>query len=150
MSWNSPYRSHSPEYESWAHMLDRCNNPNNGRYPYYGGRGITVCERWTSFENFFADMGARSHGTSIERVNNDIGYSPVNCKWGTPTEQNRNKGVYRTNKSGVNGVSKHSSGKQRARLTVNGREVHLGLFDTVEEAAAARKQAEQTYWGRAA
>lgn len=80
-------------YRTWRHMLDRCYNPNVERYANYGGRGVTVCERWRrSVSHFFRDMGApptKSH--SIGRIKNDIGYCPQNCQWETATQQARNK-----------------------------------------------------------
>lgn len=83
--------SNSPEYHIWAGMRQRCGDPGNPGFADYGGRGITVCERWQSFENFIADMGARpSPKHSIDRVNNDAGYSPENCRWATKSEQMRN------------------------------------------------------------
>jgi hypothetical protein len=72
-------------------MLQRCRNPNNRDYRNYGARGIAVCERWLSFENFYADMGDPPPGMSIDRVNNDLGYSAKNCRWATTSEQNRNR-----------------------------------------------------------
>jgi hypothetical protein len=82
----------STEYSSWTSMLQRCLNPNNAAYPHYGGRGITVCERWRSFENFLADMGPKpSSAHSLERKKNDKGYEPGNVIWATRFEQNRNK-----------------------------------------------------------
>src|SRR5688572_19875224 len=81
---------HLRAYRSWDHMIQRCTNPNNDRYAHYGGRGITVCARWRSFENFLVDMGEAPLGHSIERKDNDKGYSPDNCKWATVTEQSRN------------------------------------------------------------
>ncbi len=83
----------SPEYSSWRHMLERCLNPNHHAYVRYGGRGITVCDRWrASFEAFYEDMGTRpSLAYSIERIKNEEGYYPDNCKWGTPEEQARNR-----------------------------------------------------------
>lgn len=82
----------NPLYYTWVDMIRRCYNPKREAYKGYGGRGITVCERWlNSFENFCLDMGKRPDGTSLERVNNDGPYSPDNCKWATREEQQLNK-----------------------------------------------------------
>lgn len=79
-------------YRTWVGMRQRCNNPDDRAYKNYGGRGITVCDRWnTSFENFYTDMGPRPPGMWLERVENNAGYSPENCIWTTPKEQLRNK-----------------------------------------------------------
>jgi hypothetical protein len=72
-------------------MMQRCRNKNDPSYALYGGRGITVCERWHKFENFFADMGHPPPGLWIERVNNSLGYMPSNCAWSTPAEQAANR-----------------------------------------------------------
>lgn len=71
-------------------MIQRCGNPNNSRYKDYGGRGIQVCEAWHDFKNFFADMGLRPDGLSIDRKDNDGNYEPDNCRWSTPREQRNN------------------------------------------------------------
>jgi len=80
------------EHRAWRHIKSRCYNENVERYPRYGGRGITVCDRWlNSFENFFEDMGIRpSKNHSIERIDTDGNYEPSNCKWATKKEQSRN------------------------------------------------------------
>jgi hypothetical protein len=72
-------------------MLQRCFNPNNPAYCYYGERGITVCEQWLKFENFYADMGPPPPGRTIDRINNDGNYEPGNCEWATQAEQVANR-----------------------------------------------------------
>jgi hypothetical protein len=83
---------YTPEYGIWASMRRRCTDPNVKSYSEYGGRGIKVCERWHSFENFISDMGQRpSPKHSIERRDNNGNYDPSNCKWATKVEQLYNK-----------------------------------------------------------
>lgn len=92
-----------PLYAIWHGMLDRCENPRNKRYSRYGGRGITVCERWHDIRLFIQDIeqgiGVRPHRCgecggrySLDRISNDLGYEPGNVRWATASEQNLNKG----------------------------------------------------------
>ena len=78
-------------YQTWKSMRKRCNNPNNPKWHRYGERGIKVCERWNDFSQFLADMGEKPQGTSIERIDNDLGYEPGNCVWAGVSTQGRNK-----------------------------------------------------------
>src|SRR5882757_4331895 len=82
----------TPTYNTWGGMKGRCYNPKNHKFPDYGGRGITVCDRWlTSFENFFADMGLKPQGKTIDRMENNGNYEPSNCRWATPIQQVHNR-----------------------------------------------------------
>ena len=81
----------SLERSIWNSMIQRCTNPNNKRFKSYGGRGITVYDRWLKFENFYADMGDRPEDMSLDREDNDGNYEPGNCRWATIEEQNNNK-----------------------------------------------------------
>lgn len=98
------FRASSHEYWIWNSMLDRCFNKNNRGYNNYGGRGITVCERWLKFENFYSDMGTKPPGKSIERRDNNLGYFPDNCYWATRHEQAKN--TRRNRMITVDGVTK--------------------------------------------
>lgn len=98
-SYGSPYiiktEKHgmcdTPTYKTWASMIQRCNNPNAPGYHYYGGRGITICDRWQkSFSAFLEDMGARPKGLELDRINTNGNYEPSNCRWITHAENTRN------------------------------------------------------------
>jgi len=81
----------TPTNRAWSSARNRCNNPNNKDYPDYGGRGIKMCERWDKFENFLADMGEKPKDLTLDRINNDGNYEPMNCRWATYSQQNSNQ-----------------------------------------------------------
>ncbi len=96
-------QTNSGTYRSWTRMINRCTNPRSDRFEFWGARGITVCERWRKFENFFEDMGERPPGMTIERVGNSGNYEPGNCVWATRKQQARNR---RSNRiATVNGIT---------------------------------------------
>ena len=82
--------TNTPTYNSWRGMIERTTNPNNSHFKNYGDKGITVCEKWKRFEGFYEDMGDRPAGHSLDRIENDKGYSKENCRWAMPKEQARN------------------------------------------------------------
>ena len=83
--------STDPLYEIWEAIIQRCTNPNNKKWADYGGRGITVCERWRDFEAFRADMAPRPEGLTVDRIDVNGNYEPGNCRWATYSEQNSNR-----------------------------------------------------------
>tara|TARA_R110000744_G_C19241741_1_gene549346 strand:+ start:161 stop:811 length:651 start_codon:yes stop_codon:yes gene_type:complete len=130
--------SKTPIYKVWNSMLQRCGNTKNAGYANYGGRGITVCDSWSKFENFYSDMGSSYiKGLQLDRTDNDKGYSKDNCRWVTRSENalNCRKGVGASSK--YRGVywSKKAS-KWMSCLSYDKKQVYLGIF--TDELQAAR------------
>jgi hypothetical protein len=88
---HNPHKTHPAAHGSWHWMMSRCFDSWNASYPYYGGRGITVCEKWLTFDGFFADMGDRPDGKTLDRLDPDANYEPGNCRWATRAEQNAHR-----------------------------------------------------------
>lgn len=85
-------KSYSRTYSIWRNMISRCKYPNHNAYVRYGGKGITVCDQWQTFDGFYKDMGDPPMAHTIDRINNSLGYSKSNCRWATVKEQNNNYG----------------------------------------------------------
>lgn len=136
----------TPEYFAWSAMIRRCHSPGAAAFKNYGGRGIFVCTEWrNSFSQFYSDVGPRpSPEHSLDRINVNKGYYPANCRWTTPNVQARN--VRPRNKTGVSGLMLMPSGSYRSSITFDGKTKHLGTFDNLFDAVAARRAAENRYW----
>lgn len=131
-----------PEYRSWQNMKNRCLNKNAQDFGYYQARGITICDRWrNSFMAFYEDMGPRPKGLSLDRIDNNRGYEPGNCRWATVSVQRINRRLFSNNKSGYRGVDwVKSSQRWRARIRLNGRLIEIGRYKDIEVAAWMRDQ----------
>lgn len=103
-SWTKHSKSHTNIYRVWDSMIRRCHNVNHPAYKNYGARGITVCEEWKEFSNFYSDMGDAPEGMTLERVDNSKGYSKSNVVWATFTEQARNRRCTKLNEFSVKRV----------------------------------------------
>lgn len=132
-----------PTYLIWQGMRNRCNNSNNKDYFKYGKRGIKVCDRWSGkegFTNFYYDIGIYRPSTqySLDRIDNDKGYSPDNCRWATPKQQAANRRKLKSNTSGYIGVYHYKDGRKKmwvARIDMGRKLYNLGGADNPEEAA---------------
>jgi len=127
-------------YNVWNRMMGRCNNIRDTNYSYYGGRGISVSDRWLNIENFIRDMYPTfKEGLTLDRINNNKEYSKENCRWAKKTTQSRNISVVRKNNtSGYKGVSFQKNIKKWAsRINVNYKKINLGNYEDKKEAAIA-------------
>ena len=132
-------------WESWHSMKQRCLCIKHPAYHRYGGRGISVCERWAKFENFLVDMGERPKGKTLDRYpNSDGNYEPGNCRWATPAQQIHNIQNSGRNTSGYRGVRK-AGRRWHASITRYGQWKFLGSYCTAEQAYEARLAAEASH-----
>lgn len=129
-------------YKTWYNMRDRCNNPKIKAYKNYGGRGITVCEEWLDVRNF-VDWAEKTYpnieGYTLDRIDNDKGYSPENCRWVDSTTQSINKRKYKSNTSGFVGICwNNKNNNWMAKIKSGDFYIYIGSFHTKEEAVLAR------------
>lgn len=127
-------------YKTWLGMMHRCNNPKAKGYENYGGRGITVCERWLKVESFIEDMFPTfQEGLTLDRKENDKNYSKDNCRWSKRTTQTRNtRKIWRHNTSGFRGVYfDKSRNKWASQIFINNNKIHIGRYATAIESAMA-------------
>lgn len=129
-------------YHTWNGMVQRCTNPKNKNYKNYGGRGITVCEEWLDIRNF-VDWAKATHpnikGMTLDRIDNDKGYNPENCRWADVITQNINQRIKKNNTSGFVGICwNNKNNNWMAKIKSGDFFIYIGSFHTKEEAVLAR------------
>lgn len=125
-------KSNTRVYNTWKAMKRRCNNKKDSCYYLYGGRGITVCDRWNnSFKSFYDDMGEPPKNYSIDRIDNEKGYYKENCRWASASTQSKNQRLRKDSKTGVKGVTLHKCGKYRVSYCKKYHGLYLDFFEAV-------------------
>lgn len=135
-----------PLYGTWNNMISRCYYKSTYAYPWYGGKGITVCKQWFDFTQFLKDVGERPVGYSLDRISVEGNYEPGNVRWVPLAFQKINTGKRKDNTSGYIGVTKRK-GRWAAQISVNGNMFNLGNFNTAMEASEAYNMAALKYHG---
>lgn len=141
-------QTNHPDYKLWAAMRSRCENPNHASYHHYGGRGIKVCERWSIFDHFLADMGPRPEGMSLDRINNDGDYEPGNCRWASQKMQASNS--RRNHRITVNGeILTVTQAAEKYGVTVSAIQWRIAHGWSEQEAATTPCDKRKYYHGAA-
>lgn len=151
--YQSPNQTHgmhnTRQYQCWADMKTRCDNTSNKFYSYYGGRGITYCEKWKTFEGFWEDMSdGYSDDLTLNRRDNDGMYCKENCEWDTKNFQGHMRRKQRDTQLSIIGATLDKNGKTYSvRMRINTDPVYLGKYETTEEAAEAYDAASEIVYG---
>lgn len=135
-------------YQCWADMKTRCDCKDNKYYDYYGGRGITYCDKWKTFEGFWEDMSATySEDLTLNRRNNDAGYCKENCMWDTNNFQGHMKRKKKNTIFEYFGLTNNRVGTITARIKINEKPVYLGSYTNEKQAAKAYDDASEMFYG---
>lgn len=134
-------------YNTWRAMIRRCTVTTDKDYPRWGGQGVKVCPEWMDYTKFAADMGEPKGTQTLDRIDPYGNYEPSNCRWASPAVQARNIRVPKNSESGVVGVIPTYGGKWLASITADKKRYYGFARDTIEEAAADRKELERKHWG---
>jgi len=134
-----------PLYSTWEGMRQRCNNPNHRAYPYYGGRGVTICKRWDHFPSFLSDVGSKPFSSAtLDRIDTEGNYEPSNVRWADRSTQTTNQRIRRDNSTGAKGIHWFArTNRWMAYINHKGNRHHLGYYKDFDDALFARTCAEQ-------
>ena len=132
-------------YNTWRAMIRRCTNPKDKDYKRYGAKGITICPEWLDYTTFAKDMGEPIGDETLDRINVYGNYEPNNCRWAGLTQQARNIRVRANSETGVTGVVLYKN-RYYAKITLKKKSYYSKVFNTIEEAAVARKELEKIHW----